>query len=67
MGLQTKAIKELGIKPKVKKGACNYYSRDELAKVKRAVGNSEEAGGINGSAMRGPLHNCSDSIKILLI
>ena len=29
-----KAIKELGIKPKAKKGICNYYSGDAVAKVK---------------------------------
>ena len=29
-----KAIQELGIKPKAKKGVCNYYSKDTLAKVK---------------------------------
>ncbi len=29
-----KAIQELGIKPKAKKGVCNYYSADALAKVK---------------------------------
>lgn len=32
-----KAIKELGIKPKAKKGVCNYYSGDAVAKVKAAL------------------------------
>jgi len=32
-----KAIQELGIKPAAKKGVCNYYSRDILAKIKSAV------------------------------
>jgi hypothetical protein len=32
-----KAIKDLGIKPKGKKGVCNYYGRDVLATVRAAV------------------------------
>lgn len=32
-----KGIKELGIKPVTKKGVCNYYSRDVLAKIKAAL------------------------------
>jgi hypothetical protein len=32
-----KAINELAIQPKAKKGACCYYSRDELAKIKGAL------------------------------
>jgi biotin operon repressor len=32
-----KAIKELGIQPKAKKGVCNYYSREALAKIKQAL------------------------------
>ncbi|MFA6596402.1 MAG: hypothetical protein WCS69_01685 [Ignavibacteriaceae bacterium] len=32
-----KAINELGIKPSAKKGICNLYSKDALAKVKAAV------------------------------
>ena len=32
-----KAIKELAIQPKAKKGVCNYYSRDALAKIKSAL------------------------------
>jgi hypothetical protein len=32
-----KAIQDLGIKPKAKKGACSYYGPDALAKVKKAV------------------------------
>lgn len=29
-----KAIKELGLRPKAKRGVCNYYSRDVLPKIK---------------------------------
>ena len=32
-----KAIKDLAIKPKAKKGVCNYYSRDVLPKIKAVV------------------------------
>ena len=32
-----KAIKDLGLQPKAKKGVCNYYSRDALNKLKSAV------------------------------
>ncbi len=32
-----KAIEELGIKPESKKGACSYYSRASLAKIKAAL------------------------------
>ncbi len=32
-----KAIQDLGIKPKAKKGACNYYGADSLAAIKKAV------------------------------
>jgi len=32
-----KAIQTLGIKPKAKKGVCNYYSKDAVAKVKAAI------------------------------
>lgn len=32
-----KAIKELGIQPKAKKGACNYYSRDVIQKIKASI------------------------------
>ena len=32
-----KAIKDLAIKPKAKKGVCNYYGQDVLAKVRKAV------------------------------
>jgi len=32
-----KAIKDLGIKPKAKKGVCSYYGPDAVAKVKAAV------------------------------
>jgi len=33
-----KALKDLAIKPKAKKGVCNYYGKDALAKVRSAVG-----------------------------
>ena len=32
-----KAIQKLGIKPVAKKGVCNYYSKDTVAKVKTAL------------------------------
>lgn len=32
-----KAITELGIKPTAKKGICNLYSKEVLAKVKAVV------------------------------
>ncbi|HAR96408.1 MAG TPA: hypothetical protein DCR97_10670 [Deltaproteobacteria bacterium] len=32
-----KAINELAIQPKAKKGACSYYARDELTKIKEAL------------------------------
>jgi hypothetical protein len=32
-----KAIKDLAIKPKAKKGVCSYYGPDALAKVRKAV------------------------------
>ncbi len=32
-----KAIQQLGIKPVAKKGACSYYSKDAIAKVKSAL------------------------------
>jgi hypothetical protein len=32
-----KAIKDLAIKPKAKKGVCSYYGQDALAKVRKAV------------------------------
>jgi hypothetical protein len=32
-----KAIKELGLKPKAKKGVCSYYGPDAVAKVRKAV------------------------------
>ncbi|MFQ5792913.1 MAG: hypothetical protein ACE5JI_20785 [Acidobacteriota bacterium] len=32
-----KAINELGIRPEAKKGVCNYYSRNALAKVKASL------------------------------
>lgn len=31
-----KAIQQLGIKPKAKKGVCNYYSKDTVSKIKAA-------------------------------
>lgn len=36
-GKVKKAIKELGIEPAVKKGACNYYSAAAVDKIKAAV------------------------------
>lgn len=32
-----KAIKELGIEPTAKKGACCYYGPDAVAKIKKAI------------------------------
>ncbi len=32
-----KAIQELGIKPKAKKGVCNYYGGEAVTKVKLAL------------------------------
>jgi hypothetical protein len=32
-----KAIEDLGIQPKAKKGVCSYYGPDVLAKVKKAI------------------------------
>jgi hypothetical protein len=32
-----KAIEQLGIKPVAKKGVCNYYSADTVAKIKTAL------------------------------
>lgn len=32
-----KAIKDLSIQPKAKKGACSYYSRDEVTRIKEAL------------------------------
>ncbi len=32
-----KAIQELGITPSVKKGVCNYYSRDVIKKIKSNI------------------------------
>jgi len=32
-----KAIKELGLEPDAKKGACSYYSRTAIAKIKKAL------------------------------
>ena len=34
-----KALTELGIEPKAKKGPCNYYGKDALAKVKAHLAN----------------------------
>jgi hypothetical protein len=33
-----KAIQELKIKPAAKKGVCSYYSKDTVAKIKKALG-----------------------------
>ena len=32
-----KAIQKLKIKPAAKKGVCNYYSKDSIAKIKSAL------------------------------
>lgn len=32
-----KAIKELGLEPDAKKGACSYYSKAAVAKIKKAI------------------------------
>jgi len=32
-----KAIKELGLEPDAKKGACRYYSKEAVAKIKKAL------------------------------
>jgi len=32
-----KAIQTLSIKPQAKKGVCNYYSKDTVAKIKAAL------------------------------
>ena len=32
-----KAIQTLGLKPVAKKGVCNYYGKDAIAKVKTAL------------------------------
>ncbi len=32
-----KAIKDLALKPKAKKGVCNYYGQDALAKIRAAI------------------------------
>ena len=36
-GKVKKAIKDLGIQPKAKKGVCAYYAKDVLPKVKAAL------------------------------
>jgi UDP-N-acetylmuramyl pentapeptide synthase len=36
-GKVKKAIKDLGIQPKAKKGVCAYYGKDVLPKVKATV------------------------------
>lgn len=32
-----KAIQTIGLKPAAKKGICNYYSKDSIAKIKAAI------------------------------
>ena len=32
-----KAIQELGLEPDAKKGACSYYSKASIAKIKKKV------------------------------
>ncbi len=34
-----KAIKDLALKPKAKKGVCSYYGQDAVAKVRAALAN----------------------------
>ena len=36
-GKVKKTIQTLGIKPTAKKGVCNYYSKDTVAKLKDAL------------------------------
>jgi hypothetical protein len=36
-GKVKKVIQELGIRPAAKKGVCNYYSKDTIAKVKAVL------------------------------
>lgn len=33
-----KAIQTLGIEPAAKKGVCNYYTKEDMTKIKKAVG-----------------------------
>lgn len=33
-----KAIAALGLKPAAKKGACSYYAKGDVAKIKKALG-----------------------------
>ncbi len=33
----TKAIQTLGLKPEMKKGACSYYSKTTVLKIKAAL------------------------------
>jgi hypothetical protein len=32
-----KAVSTLALQPKAKKGACSYYGRDQLTKIKEAL------------------------------
>lgn len=32
-----KTIQELKIEPTAKKGVCNYYSKDAISKIKKAI------------------------------
>lgn len=32
-----KAIQELGIQPTAKKGACSYYSKSDIPKIKKVI------------------------------
>lgn len=36
-GKVKKAIQELKLQPKAKKGVCNYYGKDAVAKIKSAL------------------------------
>ena len=37
-GKVKKAIADLKLKPAAKKGVCNYYSKGDVAKIKKALG-----------------------------
>lgn len=32
-----KAIKDLALEPKAKKGICNYYGKDAVSKIKKSL------------------------------
>ncbi|MBI3445631.1 MAG: hypothetical protein HY055_09785 [Magnetospirillum sp.] len=37
-GKVKKAIKELGLEPAAKRGVCSFYSPDQVARIKTALG-----------------------------